>query len=50
MDKVYYTGDLIPEKDWDYENKRPKIKATKVKKEEVSVELTPEVIEDLVKD
>ena len=24
MDNVYYNGDLIPEKDWDYELSKPK--------------------------
>lgn len=26
---VYYNGKLIPVKDWDYETKKPKIKAKK---------------------
>lgn len=26
---VYYEGKLIPVKDWDYETKRPKVKAPK---------------------
>ena len=26
---IYYQGHLIPEKDWDYDTKRPKVKASK---------------------
>lgn len=29
MDNVYYNGDLIPEKDWDYELSKPKEVSTK---------------------
>lgn len=29
---VYYEGKLIPVKDWDYERKRPKVKAKKAEK------------------
>ena len=31
MDNVYYNGELIPEKDWDYETSRPKDKEPKAK-------------------
>ncbi len=52
---VYFEGKLIPAKDWDYDRKRPKVKAKKADKvaepeTQVEVELTPEVIVDLIQD
>jgi hypothetical protein len=38
---VYYQGELIPVKDWDYETKRPKVKQKESKT--ITVELLPEV-------
>lgn len=32
MKNIYYKGKLIPAKDWDFENRRPKVKAEKIKK------------------
>lgn len=41
---VYYNGELIPVKDWDYDLKKPKAKNVKKKEPvEVSVELPQEV-------
>ena len=37
---VYYNGKLIPVKDWDYETKKPKVKAGK--KAEVIAEPEPQ--------
>jgi hypothetical protein len=34
MKNVYYEGKLIPAKDWDYETKKPKVKAPKAPKKE----------------
>lgn len=42
MKNVYYEGKLIPAKDWDYETKKPKVKAPKAPKDPV-VEVTEEV-------
>ena len=36
--KVYYEGKLIPVKDWDYELKKPKVKAPKEKPEVVEAD------------
>ena len=43
MDNVYYKGELIPAKDWDYETKKPKVKEPKSKKTEVVAEPVVEV-------
>lgn len=40
---VYYEGKLIPVKDWDYDNNRPKEKVSKKEPVEAIVELPPEV-------
>lgn len=42
---VYYKGELIPVKDWDYETKRPKVKEPKPKKQEPVAEVLEESIE-----
>jgi hypothetical protein len=43
MKKVYYNGELIPQKDWDYDKKRPKAKISKKEPVEAIVELPLEV-------
>jgi hypothetical protein len=40
---VYYEGELIPVKDWDYDTKKPKAKVSKKEPAEVTVELPLEV-------
>lgn len=40
---VYYQGKLIPVKDWDYDNNRPKEKVSKKEPVEAIVELPLEV-------
>lgn len=42
---VYYNGELIPAKDWDYDKKKPKVKEPKAKKQEPVVEVPEESIE-----
>jgi len=43
MKNVYYQGNLIPVKDWDFDTKKPKVKVSKKEPVEVSVELPQEV-------
>ena len=38
---IYYQGELIPVKDWDYDLNKPKVKKEESKK--ITVELLPEV-------
>jgi hypothetical protein len=44
MKNVYYQGKLIPVKDWNFETKKPKVKAPKAAVESVEVveETTPQ--------
>ena len=43
MKNVYYDGQLIPAKDWDYDKKKPKAKVSKKEPTVVSVDLLQEV-------
>jgi hypothetical protein len=40
---VYYEGELIPVKEWDFDLKKPKAKVSKKEPVKVEVELLPEV-------
>lgn len=42
MKNVYYQGKLIPVKDWDFDTKKPKVKAPKAPVVEVTEEVTPQ--------
>ena len=51
--KIYYNGKLIPAKDWDYETKRPKIKAPKaevIAEPETQVEVPTDIIEVIIEE
>ncbi len=43
MKNVYYEGKLIPVKDWNFDTKKPKAKASKKEPAEAIVELPLEV-------
>ena len=38
-ENIYFNGELIPVEDWDYDTRRPKIKAAKQEVPEESIEL-----------
>ena len=48
--KYYYNGKLIAEKDWDFDRKRPKVKAKKaevIAEPETQVEVVEVVVEEI---
>lgn len=51
--KYYYNGKLIAEKDWDFDRKRPKVKAKKaevIAEPETQVEVVAEIVEAVIEE